>query len=374
MKFFTLFNKNNNAQFDDESCDTIYIDDYESQSNVISPYQIHSDSSSIQSDVSEYNDIEFEMETYSSNQNTPVFLVDGLFSNSSLITMMAENEVNTYAVELNPYGSLYDRAIQLFHIIKGEICYFGTKCNDKHHHTDLSIPMNGIYPEWSEKNPVHFVCYSFGGNTVRELMYLLENRKIPMISYNHTQYYNTNSKWIKSIVTIGSPLGGIENVDYFFSKYCSHIGWMFLAHKLFTVESTSNRYMYWNLHFCDMLFLTKNKLLQKLDHDIIFEDIDSKKIKRETHLYSKQVFHVPVLKIILEDDVASTESQRMFYHEYEGDIQYHSIEQFKCQENEDAYFLLKGVKNIDFINNSEQAKSDFIRDMFFQIKNVLSKL
>jgi hypothetical protein len=127
-----------------------------------------------------------------------------------------------------------------------------------------------------------------------------------------------------------------------------------------------------------MLFLTKNKLIQKLDNDIIFSDINTTKISKEMYMYSKQVFHVPVLKIILDDDVATHQSQRMFYSDSD-DVQYTSIEQFKCKENEDAYFILNGVRNSDFLSYAHShcendSKKKFISDIYFQIKNVLSKL
>lgn len=59
--------------------------------------------------------------------------------------------------------------------------------------------------EWDENHPVHFICHSQGGNTIRLLAKLMENG-----ADEHPGYFKDKSrdKWIKSIITLGTPHKG----------------------------------------------------------------------------------------------------------------------------------------------------------------------
>jgi triacylglycerol esterase/lipase EstA (alpha/beta hydrolase family) len=74
---------------------------------------------------------------------------------------------------------------------------------------------------WSENDPVHFICHSQGGNTVRYLIHLMENGSrglrsgTPDESPAHLTYFNElgRSNWAISVSTIGTPHRGTTIID-----------------------------------------------------------------------------------------------------------------------------------------------------------------
>lgn len=73
---------------------------------------------------------------------------------------------------------------------------------------------------WNEDDPVHFICHSQGGNTVRYLLHLMEHGSRGLTEVNpgepaHRRYFNEpgRSKWAISVSTIGTPHRGTTVVD-----------------------------------------------------------------------------------------------------------------------------------------------------------------
>ncbi|PVH69107.1 alpha/beta-hydrolase, partial [Cadophora sp. DSE1049] len=67
---------------------------------------------------------------------------------------------------------------------------------------------------WSKDNPVHFICHSHGGNTVRYLIHLMEDDSRRL----HPNYFNKDGKesWTISVVTLGTPHRGTTLTDIIF--------------------------------------------------------------------------------------------------------------------------------------------------------------
>jgi triacylglycerol esterase/lipase EstA (alpha/beta hydrolase family) len=65
---------------------------------------------------------------------------------------------------------------------------------------------------WSKERPVHFICHSQGGNTVRYLMELLTGRHQDMFPGPDFPTGNCQA-WVKSVVTIGTPHKGTTVTD-----------------------------------------------------------------------------------------------------------------------------------------------------------------
>jgi len=396
----------------------------ETESETISEHInfVDSEDSSINSCNSEgesYPSSEIIYETNRLRKDIPIVLVDGYFANDCYIFDMLENydnykinnfDTNEYyknlnenvynyfknksnctrviRVSLNPYGSNYDRAIQLFHEIKGEICYFGKKRNNesKKLEYDSSICIEGKYKEWNDQFPVHFVCFSMGGNTVRELMYLLENKKIPKfdnVSNEKQVYYDTNQNWIKSIITIASPLGGSSfyrelkdecvNNDLLSLKLVFPIiGWSLLLckrsntlQKLFMLD----RCMYWNLSIQDSLFFSFDKLEKHLGNETAFHDISYSNCIAEINKinnFFKNKIKIPVLNIVLKNNEMNLHKQ--FYNYGENSVEYQEILQFKARSNEYAFYVVdNGVCLYDIICPSSCEKKNYIQDIIFNI-------
>lgn len=75
----------------------------------------------------------------------------------------------------------------------------------------------GLLPgtwKWSSDNPVHMICHSQGGNTVRLLIELLSGRH----GIRHRNYFNsaTQHDFVKSVVTLGTPYLGTTITDVIF--------------------------------------------------------------------------------------------------------------------------------------------------------------
>ncbi|RFU27818.1 hypothetical protein B7463_g8516, partial [Scytalidium lignicola] len=69
---------------------------------------------------------------------------------------------------------------------------------------------------WNDQNPVHFVCHSQGGNTVRYLLHLLERGSLSRDNTpTHSRYFEQpgRSKWAISVFTIGTPHRGTTVID-----------------------------------------------------------------------------------------------------------------------------------------------------------------
>ena len=69
---------------------------------------------------------------------------------------------------------------------------------------------------WEEDKPVHFICHSQGGNTVRYLLHLLAHGSFsPDKTPTHSKYFDQlgRSKWDISVSTIGTPHRGTTIID-----------------------------------------------------------------------------------------------------------------------------------------------------------------
>lgn len=64
--------------------------------------------------------------------------------------------------------------------------------------------------KWDADHPVHFICHSQGGNTIRLLAKLMENG-----ADEHPEYFEKKSRdtWIKSIITLGTPHKGTTIIN-----------------------------------------------------------------------------------------------------------------------------------------------------------------
>ena len=121
--------------------------------------------------------------------------------------MLKDAGHEVYTVSVGPISSNMDRAIETFYQIKGGQLDYGIIRSDS-----LGIIQKpagkyyeGLYPQWSEKNPIHIIGHSQGGQTARMLETLLKthlnNEESILLSKIH-------NGWIKSITTIATPHNG----------------------------------------------------------------------------------------------------------------------------------------------------------------------
>ncbi|KAF1778852.1 Alpha/Beta hydrolase fold [Phytophthora cactorum] len=84
-----------------------------------------------------------------------------------------------YTAAVGPFASNWDRACELYAIIKGGQVDYGQKHSATHNHLRYGRNYTGLYPKWGTANSdgsinkVHLVGHSMGGQTVRMLAQLL---------------------------------------------------------------------------------------------------------------------------------------------------------------------------------------------------------
>ena len=131
---------------------------------------------------------------------------------NNYIKDLEEEGHQIFAVSVGPISSNWDRAIEAFYQIKGGQVDYGSNHSEKN--KIIRMPKGksyvGLYPQWSNQNPVHLIGHSMGGQTARMLHYLLTQE----INQNNSKKEESallgqsNLGWIKSITTISTPHDG----------------------------------------------------------------------------------------------------------------------------------------------------------------------
>ncbi|BFZ53837.1 hypothetical protein PYCC9005_000868 [Savitreella phatthalungensis] len=100
-------------------------------------------------------------------------------------------------VKCGSFSSLWDRAMEIYYALKGGRVDYGEAHSRKYQHGRYGRNHeHGLYENWSEDYPLHFIAHSFGGPTVFHLQQMLGT-----ILPGH-------SSMMKSISCISSPLRG----------------------------------------------------------------------------------------------------------------------------------------------------------------------
>ena len=125
---------------------------------------------------------------------------------------LIKNGFEVYTSNVGPVSSNWDRAVELFYQIKGGQVDYG-----RGHSKSFGLIQKpkgkvykGIYPQWDEANPIHFIGHSTGGQTIRMLDYLLRTSIADErnIKEKSDLLGNVHNNWIKSITGISAPHNG----------------------------------------------------------------------------------------------------------------------------------------------------------------------
>ena len=118
---------------------------------------------------------------------------------------------------IGPVSSNWDRACELYAVIKGGQVDYGQAHSEKFGHERYGRTFQGLYPEWGEVNPetgtinkIHIISHSMGGQTARMLAQLLTERtpyENP-VTAGTNDLFTGGKSWICSITTISSPHDG----------------------------------------------------------------------------------------------------------------------------------------------------------------------
>lgn len=144
---------------------------------------------------------------------------------------------------MSPFGSNYDRALELYYYIKGGTVDYGAYHSKKYGHARYGKTYKGIYPEWAPGKKVHLVGHSFGGQTIQVLEDMLRNGVPEEIEYQKKHggdipeiFAGGNNNMVSSVTTIATPHNGTFISDKLGNKP--------IARKLFynILKYTSNKY------------------------------------------------------------------------------------------------------------------------------------
>ncbi|KAE9320880.1 hypothetical protein PF008_g17935 [Phytophthora fragariae] len=129
-----------------------------------------------------------------------------------------------YTAAVGPFASNWDRACELYAIIKGGRVDYGQKHSATHNHLRYGRNYTGLYPKWGTAisdgsiNKVHLLGHSMGGQTTRMLVQLLEHgttgAPIEEDPASHPLFKGGKS-WVHSITTISTPNQGTTLGDGF---------------------------------------------------------------------------------------------------------------------------------------------------------------
>lgn len=136
---------------------------------------------------------------------------------------LKEEGFRVLSAEIGPFSSNWDRACELFAVVKGGRVDYGRGHANKHKHKqDGRQHEEGLFKEWGETingkvNKVHFIGHSMGGPTIRMLAHLLYHgvKSTPMeamVDKSHP-FYSGGKDWIDSITFLESPLTGLILAD-----------------------------------------------------------------------------------------------------------------------------------------------------------------
>lgn len=137
----------------------------------------------------------------------------GMMNGDMLATLNKEG-YHCYAASVNPKGSAWDRACELYAQLTGSVVDYGlehsTRCNHDRFGTDYT--KKPLIDSWSSEDKINLLGHSFGGATVRMLATLMaEGSQAEMDSGAEDispLFTGGKGDWIYSITALAAPHNG----------------------------------------------------------------------------------------------------------------------------------------------------------------------
>ncbi|GFH41502.1 hypothetical protein Hs30E_00530 [Lactococcus hodotermopsidis] len=134
----------------------------------------------------------------------------------NIIGDLSDNGYQSLEAVVSPFGSNWDRSIELYYYIKGGTVDYGAAHAEEHGHARYGRTFPGIYPTWNAENKIHLIGHSQGGQTSRMLETLLREGSQEEKEYAQAhgielpEIFSGNKEWVRSITTIATPHNGTQ--------------------------------------------------------------------------------------------------------------------------------------------------------------------
>jgi len=134
--------------------------------------------------------------------------------NGDLLKYLNAQGFSCFAASIDPVGSAWDRACELYAQLTGTVVDYGAvhAAQNKHNRFGTDYSANPLITGWGPTKRVNFIAHSFGGATVRLLAELMANGSAQEVNGTTGSVSNLftggKSGWIKSITALASPHNG----------------------------------------------------------------------------------------------------------------------------------------------------------------------
>lgn len=134
--------------------------------------------------------------------------------NGDMLGTLNKDGYECYAASVDPKGSAWDRACELYAQLTGSVVDYGlehsTRCNHDRFGEDFS--KNPLIDSWSAEDKINLLGHSFGGATVRMLAALMANGSEAEMNSGADDisplFLGGKGDWIYSITALAAPHNG----------------------------------------------------------------------------------------------------------------------------------------------------------------------
>lgn len=147
----------------------------------------------------------------------------GMWNGNAKMTVL-EQGITAWAPHVGPFSGMWDRACELYAMIKGGTVDYGKVHSEKNHHARYGRTYEARVPNWGELDEegklqkINIIGHSFGGPTVRTLIHLLaegdaaEREGTPAEELSPL-FEGGKEKWIHSCTTLAATHNGVTLPD-----------------------------------------------------------------------------------------------------------------------------------------------------------------
>lgn len=134
--------------------------------------------------------------------------------NGDMLAQLNKDGFDCYAASVNPKGSAWDRACELYAQLTGTVVDYGldhsTRCN--HDRFGKDFTKKPLIDSWSSEDKINLLGHSFGGATVRMLATLMANGSREEMESGAEDisplFTGGKGDWIYSITALAAPHNG----------------------------------------------------------------------------------------------------------------------------------------------------------------------